>query len=166
MAQDGSVAPRERVNIKYTAAVGDAQEEKELPLKLLMMGDYTLRPDDTPLDQRDPISIDKDNFNGVMREMNLGLTAGVKNRLAEGSEGELAVQLKFQNLKDFEPESVARQVPELAAMLKLREALTALKGPLGNMQGFRKKIQKLITDEDAKSRILQELGAQEGQSHE
>ena len=36
MAKEGSVAPRERVNIVYKPATGDAQEEKELPLKLLV----------------------------------------------------------------------------------------------------------------------------------
>ncbi len=41
MATDGSVAPKERVNIVYRPATGDAQAEVELPLKLLVMGDYT-----------------------------------------------------------------------------------------------------------------------------
>ena len=64
MAKDGSVAPRERINIKYRPATGDATEEKELPLKLLMMGDYTLRNDATPLEERKPVQVDKDNFKG------------------------------------------------------------------------------------------------------
>ena len=71
MAKDGSVAPRERINIKYRPATGDATEEKELPLKLLMLGDYTLRNDETPLEERKPVQVDKDNFNDVMRGMNL-----------------------------------------------------------------------------------------------
>ena len=49
MAKEGSVAPKERINIKYSPSTGDAQEEVELPLKMMMMGDYTLRADDTPL---------------------------------------------------------------------------------------------------------------------
>jgi len=48
MAKEGSVAPKERVNIVYKPATGGAQEEVELPLKLMMLGDYTLRADDTP----------------------------------------------------------------------------------------------------------------------
>ena len=38
---EGSVAPKERVNIVYKSSVGDQTEEVELPLKLLMLGDYT-----------------------------------------------------------------------------------------------------------------------------
>ena len=49
MSKEGSVAPKERVNITYKPAVGNAKEEVELPLKLLMVGDYTMRPDPRPL---------------------------------------------------------------------------------------------------------------------
>lgn len=114
MAKEGSVAPRERVNIVYKPATGDAQEEKELPLKLLMMGDYTLRQDSTPLEERKPININKDNFSDVMKSQKLELNVNVANKLSEKEGDEMAVKLKFNTLKDFEPEQVVRQVPELA----------------------------------------------------
>lgn len=160
MAQDGSVAPRERVNIKYTASTGDAQEQKELPMKLLMMGDYTLRKDSTPLEDRKPINVDKDNFNDVMRNQHLSLKFNVANTLSDkpGGGEEMAVGLKFETLKDFGPESIARQVPELKKLLELREALAALKGPLGNFPQFRKKIQDLVNDADKAAKLLKEIG--------
>ncbi len=162
---EGSVAPKERVNIVYKPATGDAQEEKELPLKLIMMGDYTLRSDDTPLEDRRRINIDKDNFNDVMRNQHLELTFGVSNRLSDQEGDEMAVNLKFDTLKSFEPESVVRQVPELNELLKLREALNALKGPLGNVPNFRKRIQDLLSDDAAREQLLKELaieGTEEG----
>jgi type VI secretion system protein ImpB len=64
--KEGSVAPKERVNITYKPATGNAKEDVELPLKLLMLGDYTMRPDPTPLEDRKPINVDKDNFQKVM----------------------------------------------------------------------------------------------------
>ena len=81
MAKEGSVAPRERVNIVYKPALGDAQEEKELPLKMLVMGDFTQRQDNRPLEERKPINIDKDNFNDVMKAMNLKVAFNAKNVL-------------------------------------------------------------------------------------
>jgi type VI secretion system protein ImpB len=161
MAKEGSVAPRERVNIVYKPATGDAQEEKELPLKLLVMGDFTGRTDDRPLEDRKPVNVDKDNFNDVMKSMNLSASFSVANTLS-GKEGEeLPVALKFQNLKDMEPEAIAKQVPELSKLVELREALTALKGPLGNLPEFRKKIQSLVTDPAAKEKLMKELGGGE-----
>jgi len=163
MAKESSVAPKERVNIVYKPATGGALEEKELPLKLLVLGDYTLREDDAPLEDRKPVSVDKDNFNEVMASQGLSLTMKVPNKLAEKKpgqeEGDLAVNLDFKSMKDFRPEAVVEKVPELNQLLQLRAALQALKGPLGNLPAFRKKIENLISDVSARERILGELGA-------
>ncbi len=161
MAKEGSVAPRERVNIVYKPATGDATEEKELPFKMLVMGDFTGRTDDRALEDRKPVNIDKDNFNDVMRSMKLNATFNVANTLS-GKEGEeMPVKLKFETLKDMEPEAVAKQIPELQKLLELRDTLTALKGPLGNLPEFRKKIQSLVADPAAREKLMKELGLEE-----
>jgi type VI secretion system protein ImpB len=71
MAKEGSVAPKERVNIVYRPATGGAQAEVELPMKVMVMGDFTQRTDDTQLEERKPISLNKDNFNDVMGQQRL-----------------------------------------------------------------------------------------------
>ena len=38
MSDQGSVAPKERINITFKPATGGAQEEVELPLKVLVLG--------------------------------------------------------------------------------------------------------------------------------
>lgn len=156
--KEGSVAPKERVNITYKPAIGDAKEEVELPLKLLMLGDYSMRPDPRPLEDRKPINIDKDNFSKVMAEQKLSLNFNVKNALSENPDDELSVGLKFRRLSDMEPEAVASQVPELKKLLELRAALTALKGPLGNEKAFRNKIQQILADPAARNKLIGELG--------
>eukprot|EP01026_Neomeris_dumetosa_P052649 TRINITY_DN46676_c0_g1_i1.p3 TRINITY_DN46676_c0_g1~~TRINITY_DN46676_c0_g1_i1.p3 ORF type:complete len:192 (-),score=36.53 TRINITY_DN46676_c0_g1_i1:872-1447(-) len=162
MAKESSVAPKERVNIRYKPATGDMKEEIELPMKTVIMGDFTMRPDETPLEDRDRINIDKDNFAEVMRAQNLSLDLSVQDKLSEVPEGEeaeeMGVHLDIKGLKDFEPEQVVKQVPELRKLLELREALTALKGPLGNVPAFRKAIQQTMDDEGARQKLLDELG--------
>jgi type VI secretion system protein ImpB len=49
-------------------------------------------------------------------------------------------------------------VPELAKLLALREQLTALKGPMGNVPAFRKKLAALLDDESARIALESELG--------
>ncbi|MBN2243171.1 MAG: type VI secretion system contractile sheath small subunit [Acidobacteria bacterium] len=163
MAKESSVAPKERVNIVYKPATGGAKEEKELPLKLLMLGDYTLREEEGLLEDRKPISIDKDNFDEVMRSQGLSLTLDVPNKLAapeeSGEERKLTAKLEFKTMKDFNPAAIARQVPELNQLLELRAALTALKGPLGNLPAFRKKIESIIADTETREKLLRELGS-------
>jgi type VI secretion system protein ImpB len=166
MAKEGSVAPRERVNITYKPSTGDLKEELELPFKMVMIGDYTLRPDDRPLEERKPISVDKDNFDDVMKSHELELSLSVKDKLSGKPDEEMAVDLKFEKLKDFNPESVAESVPELNKLLELRKALQALKGPLGNLPKFRKKLQGLLDSEADIEKILSELGAAGGGEEE
>ncbi len=164
MATDQSKAPKERINITYRPAT-NAKEQKELPFRMAMLGDFTMRPDDTPLEERKTIRVDKDNFDDVMRSQKLNLTVGVPNKLS-GQEGdELGVNLKFNTLKDFEPEQVARQVPELKQMLETREALSALKAPLANKREFQKKIAELVKDEETRKKLLdvfQQMAAEPG----
>jgi len=156
--KDQSVAPKERVNITYKASVGDAQEETELPLKILMVGDYTGRPDDTPLEERKPISIDKENFGEVMAKQDLKATIQVPDKLSSEKDASMSLELKFKGLGDFTPDGIVNQVPELKKLIELRSALTALKGPLGNIPAFRKKIQSLLGDDKARQQLMQELG--------
>ena len=163
MASDGSVAPKERVNIVYKPATGDAQEQVELPLKQLVIGDFTLREDDTPVEELKPIRVDKDNFTDVLKGQNLHLQMSIANCLSEDAapDERLAVNLTFESIRDFEPDALVEQVPELNQLIALRDALKALKGPLGNVPDFRKALQALIDDEGARARLLGELGVEE-----
>lgn len=158
MAKESSVAPKERVNIVYSPATGDAKEEVELPLKIIVMGDYTGAQDDRPVEDRKPINIDKDNFDDVLNASKVNLNAVVDNKLTEESGAQMSINLDFKSMKDFDPDQVIQRVPEMKKLLELREALKALKGPLGNIPEFRKKIQELVQDEGARARLLKELG--------
>jgi len=157
---EGSVAPKERVNIVYKSSIGDQSEDVELPLKLLMVGDYTGKPSDETVEDREPINTDKDNFNDVMGGMGLSLDVNVTDTLDEENES-MPVHLEFKSMSDLTPDSVAQQVPELDSMLEMRKALLALKGPLGNVPTFRKAIQKILNDEETRGQIMKELGIDE-----
>jgi type VI secretion system protein ImpB len=158
MPKEASVAPKERVNIVYRPATGDAKEEVELPLKLLIMGDFTGKPDDRPVEKREPINVDKDNFNEVLKAQGLSLNLTVPNKLSGKPDEEMNVKLQLGSIKDFAPDSLVDQVPELKRLLELRDALRALKGPMANVPGFRKKIQELVKDETARKQLLKEIG--------
>lgn len=158
MKKETSVAPRERVNITYRPAISGAEESVELPLKLLLLGDYTNREDDSRVEEREPVEINKDNFDDVMMAQDLKFKQTVKNRLSDDPDAEIEVDLEFNRLKDFSPEVVSEKVPELQKLHELRDALLALKGPLGNVPEFRRKIQQLVKDESKREQLMTELG--------
>ena len=164
MGKDATVAPKERVNILYKTEVGGAQEEVELPLNILMMGEYnsTVPEDEKTLEDRKTINVDKENFNDVLEKQNLGLTLSVPDKLSGQKDASMSVELKFRTLNDFGPESIVNQVPELKKLLELRSALTSLKSPLGNVPAFRKKLQALLGDEATRAKLMAELGVEGG----
>ncbi|NVZ50483.1 type VI secretion system contractile sheath small subunit [Pseudomonas sp. B6002] len=159
MAKEGSVAPKERINITFKPAVGGAQEEVELPLKLLVLGDFTQREDLRKLEDRKPIGIDKNTLDDVLAKQALALTLSVPNRLQESAEvEELAIQVRINSMKDFNPASLVEQIPELQKLMALRDALMALKGPLGNTPSFRRAIEQALANDESRARVLAELG--------
>ena len=86
------------------------------------------------------------------------LDAVVPNKLSNEPDAQMTVGLDFKSMKDFEPDAIIQKVPELKQLLQLRDALKALKGPLGNIPAFRKKVQELVQDEGVRERLLKELG--------
>ena len=159
MSKNSSIAPKERINVTFKPATGGAMEEIELPLKLMVMGDFFKNHDARRLLDRKPVSVNKNNFEDVMAKQSLSLDLSVPNRLTDDEEAsDLPVNLKFGKLRDFEPEGVARQIPELNQLLELRESLVSLKGPLGNIPAFRKIIEATLTDSDQRDKVIKELG--------
>lgn len=154
---EGSVAPKERINIKYVPSTGEQHDEVELPLNLLVIGDLKGTTEDASIEERPAVSIDKYNFSSVMKEAVIQLDMDVPNRLEDDAKDDLRIRLNFESMVDFTPDRVARQVPELNKLLELREALVALKGPLGNIPAFRSRLQSLLSDESLRDQLLSEL---------
>lgn len=158
----GSIAPKERINISYQQA-GNEQEQVELPLKILVLGNYGGDPATDVLEERKPININKDNFSSVMEQSNLSLTLQVPDKIhgeaSDEASGELALSLHFRKLSDFGPEAIVEQSPELRKLMQLREALTALKGPMGNIPQFRRRLREIVGDQQSRQALLGELKA-------
>lgn len=164
MPDDGSIAPKERINITYKAKTNGQNSDVELPLKLMVMSNLTGNADKQPLDEREPLQINKVNFNKVMQKLDINSQFSVKNTLGTGAE-ELDVNIKIASMKDFSPDSIVKQVPELNKLMQLREALMALKGPMGNIPDFRKAVLAALKDEKIKEKLLLEIKEESQESN-
>ncbi|MBI1926566.1 type VI secretion system contractile sheath large subunit [Candidatus Poribacteria bacterium] len=102
-------------------------EAMELPLRLLVLGDFTpnVPPPSDWAGASPPIRVDKHNFQDMMGQLNPGLSLAVPNHLG-GTPKELTVNLRFQNLKAFSPEGIAGQVGSLSTLLDIRRLASQL----------------------------------------
>jgi type VI secretion system protein ImpB len=148
--------PKARVNIKLDLHTGGAQKKVELPLKLMMLGDYSNGQENRPLSERSKININKNNFDNVLAEFSPALKLTVENTFA-GDGSDASVDLKFEKMKDFEPEQVARQIPSLRALLATRNLLRDLKSNLLDNATFRLELERIVKDEALSDELRAEL---------
>lgn len=153
----GSVAPKERINISYKPATGNAREGVELPFKLLVLGDFWQRQDDRIIEDREPEDINRQNFDEVMSDANLRLNFSVPNQLSQDKDSEVEVDLQVESLKDLEPDNLIQNIPALRKVFELRESLMALKGPLGNSPQMRRAIMAMLNDETQRGELMKEI---------
>lgn len=148
--------PPARINLFLEVLKGDAKKKMELPLRLLSLGDFSQSGSSTPLAEREKININKDNFQQVMKSMNLNMEMTVPDRL-KGGDAETKVNVKFDDLKSFEPEEVAKQVPQLAKLLATRSLLQDLRNRAISTNEFRKELERVVKDKNALAQLKGEL---------
>ena len=154
----GKVRPP-RVHITYDVEVGGATIEKELPFVVGVMGDYSGNNSPVtkkPLADRSFVNINRDNFNEVMEGISPGLKIRVENTLqSDGSD--FAVELKFNELEDFEPGRIVEQVPQLKAMLEMRNKLRDLLANADKKPNLESRLEELLQNTDETARLKKEF---------
>ena len=148
-----------RVHISYEVETGGAVVQKELPFVMGVMGDFSGDPTGElkPLRDRKFVQVDRDNFNDVMGRMTPGLKLKVENTLA-GDGSEMAVDLEFKSMEDFEPAKVARQVEPLAKLLDTRDKLRDLLTKIDRSEDLEEILEKVLKDTDELKKLSEELG--------
>ena len=148
-----------RVHITYDVETLGAMEKRELPFVVGVLGDFSGNPTTplAPLKERKFINIDRDNFNEVMARMTPGATFRVENTL-KGDGSELAVQLAFNSMDDFDPANVVKQVEPLKKLLDTRNKLRDLLTKVDLSPDLENVLEEVLENTDK----LQELSGQLG----
>ena len=148
-----------RVHITYDVETEGAVVEKELPFVVGVLGDFSGNPTEPlkPLKDRKFIQIDRDNINDVMTRMTPGLNLRVENTL-KGDGSEMAVQLKFNSLEDFEPANVVRQVEPLKKLLETRDKLRDLLTKVDRSEDLENVLEQVLANTEQLKQLSADLG--------
>jgi len=148
--------PPARINLFLEVLKGNARKKVELPLRMMVMGDFTGRDDATPLAEREAVSVNNNNFDGVLKSMGVRTEFTVPDR-QRGGDDEMKVALSIESMRDFHPEQVARQIPQLARMIAARNLLQDLRNRVISTSEFRKGLEQIVRDPAALDQLIGEL---------
>ena len=152
-----------RVHITYDVETNGAEEKKELPFVMGVMGDYSGDNTDNKksLKERKFVNIDRDNFNEAMGKVNPKLNMKVENTLSD-DDSELSVDLDFKSMSDFDPATVVNQVEPLKQLMEARNKLRDLLSKADRSEELEAILEEVLQNTDKITEISKELGTGEG----
>ena len=151
-----------RVQITYDVEVGGAIELKELPFVIGVMGDFTGKPEE-PLPafkNRKFVEIDPDNFNQVLSGMKPRLAFTVDNKLQDDG-SKMGVELKFNDIEDFEPDNIVKQVDPLRKLVEARQKLADLRSKMDGNEKLESFLEDVIGNADKQKELSDALAKEE-----
>ena len=151
-----------RVHIRYDVETEGAVEQKELPFVVGVMGDFSGEPSEPlkPMKDRKFVQIDRDNFNGIMSKMTPEVNLKVDNTLA-GDDSQMAVNLKFNSMDDFEPAKIIEQIEPLKKLLEARNKLRDLMAKADRSEELESILEKVLKNSEDMNALAEALGTEE-----
>jgi len=135
-----------RVQIEYDVELYGSEKKVQLPFIMGVMSDLSGKPEEPlpPVADRKFLEVDVDNFDSRMKAMKPRVAFQVPNTLT--GEGNIAVDLTFENMEDFSPAAIAKKVDSLSKLLEARQQLSNLITYMDGKTGAEELIAKVVKD--------------------
>lgn len=152
-----------RVHISYEVETEGAAVEKELPFVMGVLGDFSGDPTGPvkSLKDRKFTSIDRDNFDQIMAAQTPGAKFKVENTLQDDG-SEIAVDLKFNKMTDFDPAAIVDQVAPLNKLMETRNKLRDLLSKADRSEDLEALLERVLQNQDDLGALAKDLGGDEG----
>lgn len=151
--------PKSRITLTYKTEVDGEPAVVDLPLRLLVLGDFsngTSKDRKVDLDERSLRSLNGSNIGEIMTDMGISVDMVVPDKINPDGQ-DLRVQLKLENLNSFSPEEVAKQVPQIRSLLLLKKLLEEIQSNVANKKEFAALLNKLFSSETLLSQMREKL---------
>lgn len=152
--------PKSRLTLKYKTEISGQPEDLTLPMRLLVTGDFSLgtsKDRKVDLEERRLRNMDGKNTNAVMNDMGMSLKFAVANKIDPDNEEDMNVDIPMDSMKAFLPDHIAENVPKLKGVLMLKRLLGEVLSNVDNRKEFRNLLGKLMSDEEALGKMMEEL---------
>lgn len=152
--------PRSRITLTYRTTINGEPETVSLPLRLLMLGDFSLGSSEdrkVDLESRKLRAVNGRNLDELMKDMKMSLRFQVPNRINPDVEADLDVELPIDRMKSFHPDEVVHHVPKLKALRLLKKLLLEMQSSIDNQKALRNLVYELFSNKEALKQVLAEL---------
>ncbi|HTE51631.1 MAG TPA: type VI secretion system contractile sheath small subunit [Kofleriaceae bacterium] len=161
-----NMVPKSRISLTYDTRQPDQpRQEKELPLRLLVLGDLTGRAwrPETPgapapaddFERRAIHDLNGRNLDAVMEKLDIKIELkGIANHIDKGG-APVDVTIPVRSMASFEPGEVVNHVPSTQRLLQVRKLLLELQACVDNNKQFRRLVRELTSP--ARAPLLEQL---------
>jgi len=148
--------PPARVNIRLSVQGRGEAENIEIPFKVLILGEFRTEKQKQRVVEREKLKVDRENLDAVMKSLDLSLQFQIENVIQDSQES-LDVDLHFRSLRDFSPESIVDQVPELGKLLAGRNLIRDLGSILMDSRSLRKELEQILREPIKRKEFIQDM---------
>ena len=147
------------VQITYDVEIGGAIELKELPFVIGVLGDFVGKPEEAlpALKNRKFVEIDPDNFNQVLSGMAPRVAFTTENKLQDDG-SKMGIDLKFNNIEDFEPDNIVMQVEPLRKLVEARQKLADLRSKMDGNEKLENILEDIVSNQEKQKQLSDALG--------
>lgn len=145
-----------RVNISVEVDHGDSKAKTTLPMRLLVLAKLSNDNNSSTLTKRCKVNFTKRNFNTNMKAISPTVSFTATNTLSKKCD-DLPVSLAFKHMKDFHPEAIVNNVPELKRLHEMRKNLKNVKNHLLNNPNLRTYLETLYQSSEQRTQLTQEI---------
>ena len=146
-----------RVQIEYDLELNGAQKKVQLPFIMGVMSDLAGKSESEEAVRmaadRKFLEVDIDNFDSRMAALKPRVAFTVPNTLT--GEGNMQVDVSFENMQDFSPSAIAKKVDSLKKLLDARTQLSSLLTYMDGKNGAEELLAQVMKDPDILKTIAQ-----------
>jgi type VI secretion system protein ImpB len=157
--------PQSRITLTYRTTINGEEEDIKLPMRTMVLGDFSMgtsKDRQVEFEQREQRTLDGTNrVDDLMKDMGIKMNLTVPNKINPDKD-DIEVSLPVTGMKSFTPDEVAQNVPQVKALLLLKQLLAEMQSNIDNRRDLRKLVQEICANPESMQKALGELKGYEG----